>query len=182
MRSGSERAPGELAHDRDEERPDQHEDLGDDEQLDVPPEAVEQRGASSPDEVPLEQHGANARVVSRRGRTRRTATIGGDETEPDHVEQVVAGVLGRRCGRRGAGRRRRAGGRGGCGSIARAPYAGTIKRRDAEHDLDRRARSADPGAPISSDWWNARSPAQVSSGQRRRRATSRDRPHARCRA
>ncbi len=49
-----ERASGKLPHDRDDERPDQHEDFGDDEQLDVPPEPANQRGATRPDQVPLE--------------------------------------------------------------------------------------------------------------------------------
>ena len=64
--------PGKLAHDRDDERPDQHEHLGHDEQPHVPPEAAEQRGAARPDQRPLEQHAAHERVVAPRGRTRRT--------------------------------------------------------------------------------------------------------------
>ena len=71
----------------------------------------------------------------------------GDETEADDVEQVVAGIFGRRFGRRGAGRRRRAARARRLRTMARVAVRRDDQRRDAEHDLDRQrdlwARGAD---------------------------------------
>ncbi len=93
-RSGANAPARELAHDRDDQRPDQHDRLGDDEQLDVPPEAAEQRGAAAPDQVPLEHDAADRGLVARKEeRTARDDRR--DQAEADHVEQVVAAVLGR---------------------------------------------------------------------------------------
>ena len=46
-----ERPAGEQPNDCDDQRPDQHDDLGDDEELDVPPEARESARCGSPDET-----------------------------------------------------------------------------------------------------------------------------------
>ena len=131
-----ERAAGQLAHHGDDERPHEHDHLGDEEQLDVPPEAAEQRGAARPDQVPVEHHRADETVVggeeerAERERSRRRARSrsrrGGRRRH-----------LRPRCARRGSARRRRGGARGGC---ARWRALRTRERSSAatrEDDLDR---------------------------------------------
>ena len=89
-----ERAAGELANDCDEERPDQDEDFGDEEEPHVPQEPAEERDTVLPDQVPLEQHGTNACVVTRQEEGTR-GNDGGNQPEPKHPEEVVAAVLRR---------------------------------------------------------------------------------------
>ena len=164
-RIGRERAARELADDRDDERPDQHEHLGHDEQLDVPPEPVDAvRSGCVQIRSQLNSTARTRAVVAPARKNAPNATISGDEPEPEHVEQVVARRPRRRC----------AASRIWPSSASRAGAAGCGRwrgRRTPGRRAPRcRARSrwpsaiCGPGAPISSDWSNVRSPAHVSSG------------------
>ena len=157
-----------------------HEDLGDDEELDVPPEPADQRGAARPDERPVEQHAAHERVVGRE-EERAERDHRGHEPETEHVEQIVGRVLGGDARVEEAVADPRAARARRLRAIARAPNAGTASVASARMISMTRAIVRAGFADRRATGRTGTSSSQVDGGERDRDDLG-DHRAARCRA